>query len=791
MNAAWIPSLASWLLTIVLHSGLLLAAAWMIERALRLAPPARELVWRCALFGGVLTASLQSLALTSPHEWRLTLPAAAATNSISEPVKAAAIIAAKQTDAEPVVVAHAPSTQTASGTETIAASAPSATAPDASAEPASRITQFTSRLPAFVLVIWLGGALFAGLRLGRGLSALRRAKARARPAAQPANHELATLARRAGSFLPSLYTLPDIASPFAFGRSIVVPDWAPDSLDARQLRAMLAHELAHLVRRDPQWKLAIEYWRALLWFLPFAGLAQRRLDELAELACDAFAARQTGDARAVAECLASCAERHFDAHTYALMPAMAARGSALIQRIDQLLEGTVMSTTKPGLGLRAAAAAVLIACAFGLPTVGFLSPVALAQTPPSPPSPPSPPAPPKAPKASHSSSSSHSSISITSNDDSKETRVIINDDEHGLSLDMKGKIEFTADESDVAALSAGGSASFEEKRNGTTHRLELAERGGKLERRYFVDRSEQPFDADGRAWFAALLPKLIRESGLGAEARVQRLYANGGAAAVLAEVEQIYSDYVRGLYLGLLVDQGPLSPADLDHCMRLAGAIGGDYEKHQALARIFAKQKLDASQQSAFLQQALNIHGAYELSELLIGILPRLDDNAEVRSNWLAAAAHIDGDYERSRTLQAVLDRRDLNDGELASLLVASGDVHGDYEHSQVLVAIARHARNVDAIAPAYAQSVLKIGSDYERAQSLLALIHTGKLGAAGANAVLDATAKSGADYERSQVLIALAKTMPDDAALVARYHEVASHLAEYERGQVESALRR
>jgi len=117
--------------------------------------------------------------------------------------------------------------------------------------------------------------------------------------------------------------------------------------------------------------------------------------------------------------------------------------------------------------------------------------------------------------------------------------------------------------------------------------------------------------------------------------------------------------------------------------------------------------------------------------------------------------------------------------------------VHGDYEHGQVLVAIAKHARNVDAIAPAYAQSAAKIGSDYERAQSLLALIETGKLGNAGVNAVLDATAKVGGDYERSQVLIALARSMPDDATLVAHYREVASHLADYERGQVENALRR
>ena len=782
MNFASMPSLAGWLLSVALHGGLLLAAAKLIDRIARLAPATREWMWRSALFGGVLTASLQALMPASPPTWHLALPVST-TASVLEP----ALSGSASADATVLATTPSPSlADTANlGNETPnAVSASKAAIPENPvARPASAIATVLPSLPAAVLVLWLSGALLAFARLRNRFVDLRRALARAKPMTPPAHADLAALARRAGVRMPALYTLPDIASPFAFGRRILVPEWAA-SLDPRQWQAMLAHELAHVARRDPQWRLAIECWRAGFWFLPFAGFAQRRLDELAELACDAFAARQTGDAHAVAECLAACAERHFDNRIYALMPAMAARGSALIQRIDRLLEGTAMSTTQPGFLLRAATAAALTACAFGLPSVGFLSPAAQAQTPPQPPSPPSP------PSANHSGKT-HSSISINSNDGSREMRVIIDDDQHDLSLDAKGKIEFTADETDIASLSAGGTASLEEKRDGTTRRLELAERGGKLERRYFVDRSEQPFDAAGRAWLAALLPNLIRESGVGAEARVQRIYANGGAAAVLAEIDQIHSDYVRGLYLGLLVDKGPLSSADLDHCMRLAGSIGGDYEKHQALARIFAKQKLDAAQQLTFLQQASHISGAYELAELLTGILPRLDNSAQVRASWLDAAVRIDGDYERVRTLSALLEHNDPNDSELAALLRVSTKVNGAHERSELLIAIAEHAHNVDAIAPAYAQSTLEIGGDYERAQALLALIRTGKLGSAGAGAVLDATANVGGDYERSQVLIALARSMPDDSALVAHYREVASHLAEYERGQAENALRR
>src|SRR5207245_2790028 len=107
---------------------------------------------------------------------------------------------------------------------------------------------------------------------------------------------------------------------------------------------------------------------------------------------------------------------------------------------------------------------------------------------------------------------SSSSIHISDNDDEQKMWIEVDDPDRGFSANVHGKIEFSADETDIASLSAGGTASFEEKRDGTIRRLELAERNGQLERRYFADRHEQAYDAASRAWFAALLPNLIRET---------------------------------------------------------------------------------------------------------------------------------------------------------------------------------------------------------------------------------------------------------------------------------------
>ena len=48
-----------------------------------------------------------------------------------------------------------------------------------------------------------------------------------------------------------------------------------------------------------------------------------------------------------------------------------------------------------------------------------------------------------------------------------------------------------------------------------------------------------------------------------------------------------------------------------------------------------------------------------------------------------------------------------------------------------------------------------------------------------------------GSDYECREVLVALAQVMPNDAALIGRYRDVARTLSDYERGVAERALDR
>jgi len=784
---------AAWLLTVAVHATVLLGIAWLVDRGtLRSRPAWREMLWRAAFFGAVLTASVQVLLQTPTHA-RIALATRAhevsATNvapAVVSTTPGAATSAAADSSATPVLaqstpVEAAPTSRNAS--EIVVVSTP----PLHDALPV--------KLPPWHLILiagWLAGALIALARLGAAWFRLERSLAHAEPVANASlATDVAALAIHARVEPPALSALDDLTSPIAVtGRRILLPSWAVELLERDQLRAMLAHETAHIARRDPEWKLAIAAWCAVFWFVPLARLARKRLDEVAEISCDAWAAVHLGDGRSLAECLAECAERGVGGADLDLVPAMASRESPLLRRIDYLIAGVPMNTESAGARAGFAAAVALAIAAFVLPGVS-LQPASAQGAPPAPPSPPAPPAAPAAPAAPAVSPGTHIHISSDSDGKHDMTLVSVSDDHHNYNVKIDGKITFTDAEDDIATLSSGGSAAFSEKHDGRTQRVEIANRAGKLERRYFVDDKEQPFDAAAHAWMSTLIPTVIRETAIDADGRVKRIRAKGGANAVLDEIARIDSGYARGVYIKALAASGKLSSDEMTRALKLVDAIDSDYEKRNALVALGALQPFDASQQKLVLAQANKIGSDYERAELLVGLLPHLAKDADVRAAWLKAALGIKSDYEHRRALTAMLEAGVDDEKTLQTVVDAAESIGSDYERRELLVAAVQRTHDAETLAPAYATAAGKIGSDYERREALMSLIRAPGFGKVGSRSVLDALAQANAGYDCREVLVALARVMPNDADLIERYRAVARRLQDYDRGEAERALDR
>jgi TonB family protein len=136
--------------------------------------------------------------------------------------------------------------------------------------------------------IWLVGALLAATPLIAGIFMARRMVQRATPASPTLRRTLDKLALGADVLLSGNLKIP-LTCGF-FRPRILLPAPAEHWTSTR-LEAVLAHELAHVRRRDVAAQAAAHVVAALWWFQPLVWMMQRRLRTESEFACDAEAVR--------------------------------------------------------------------------------------------------------------------------------------------------------------------------------------------------------------------------------------------------------------------------------------------------------------------------------------------------------------------------------------------------------------------------------------------------------------------------------------------------------------------
>ena len=356
------PDLSGWLLTYLVHSTLLLTAAWLLAPRFR-SHRVREMLWKTALFGGFVTATGQSLLQVSPLAGRMTVPARAA----FAPAPKSGLSDHKKTDAEFADVTTDDTERSASSL-----SSPSSLSSASSASSASAFANL-SQEKMLVLSWAIGAALLLMLYLARRIHFARKISARRNVSGEPVSLMLAELCQAAGIARPiRLSASTALPSPVALGSSeIAVPEAALSDLDSGQQRSMLAHELAHLDRRDPFWLTAACIAQQLAFLQPLNRLARRRIQESAEYLCDEWAVRRTGSGVLLAKCLAKVAE-WLEASPRSLpVSGMAENKSHLVARVRRLLDGAPFPNAPGRRTLVLASFAVLAVTVLALPGVSL------------------------------------------------------------------------------------------------------------------------------------------------------------------------------------------------------------------------------------------------------------------------------------------------------------------------------------------------------------------------------------------------------------------------------------
>lgn len=327
MNDTIATGTVAWLLTYAVHSTVLLGMAWLVLRVRRAEPAVADLLWKVALVGGVVTASAQAALDIRP---------------VGSVALQRAEVSADQGAVVPFAGAEPIGRDATAGRETALRDplqAPPTSGRDLSG---STIAGEAGWSAAEVLTAaWFAVALLLlGWYGGRRLILVGRLGDRRVLADGPLHAQLGDLCRQAGIRRRIVLTASNaISSPVALGNGeICLPAAALADLETPQQRAMLSHELAHLVRRDPHWLAFACVLERMFFFQPLNRLARRGIQESAEYLADEWAARMSGGVP-LARCLVKVAEWIEASPLGVPVAGMAEQRSQLSARVMRLLEG--------------------------------------------------------------------------------------------------------------------------------------------------------------------------------------------------------------------------------------------------------------------------------------------------------------------------------------------------------------------------------------------------------------------------------------------------------------------
>jgi len=171
----------------------------------------------------------------------------------------------------------------------------------------SGIWAWKSSFPRLLLGVWLAGSVGMVARRSMAVVRFRRSLAGAVPAPPWLVAEARAIGDRLGVRPPPILVARGVGTPllWCLGRPrLILPAALIDRLEADRWPGILAHELAHLARRD-HWVVRLELLaEAVWWWNPLFRLTRRRLHEEAERACDARVVRDLPERRfAYAEAL--------------------------------------------------------------------------------------------------------------------------------------------------------------------------------------------------------------------------------------------------------------------------------------------------------------------------------------------------------------------------------------------------------------------------------------------------------------------------------------------------------
>lgn len=364
-----------------------------------------------------------------------------------------------------------------------------------------------------------------------------------------------------------------------------------------------------------------------------------------------------------------------------------------------------------------------------------------------------------------------------------------------VEINYRGTIEFSDDDTDVVKLSPGGRLRVSD---GGWFRGQSAEftadANGQITRRYWVGSTERPYEPEGRQWVAKVLPRFIRQSGLGAPARVARIFKAKGAPGVLSEISLIQGSWGKRVYFSELLKMPGIDARTVQQILSQAGremdsdyelaslliatsslladegtrrayleaarSIESDYEMRRVFASVLKQGNAAQALVPGILDAATNIDSDYELASLLIQVAGERPIDNTTRAAFFKALASVSSSYEHRRALSAVV-KPNMTREMAASVLTSVAEIESDFERASLLLEFLKESNIEGELRAPFFHAVNGINSSYERGRVLQTLVKRGDASEATVLEVIKSAKAMDGSYESSQVMLAVAGTYP------------------------------
>ena len=352
-----------------------------------------------------------------------------------------------------------------------------------------------------------------------------------------------------------------------------------------------------------------------------------------------------------------------------------------------------------------------------------------------------------------------------------------------------GKYRLGDDDRSIAELSPGGYLKFRE--NDTTMTVE-SDLDGKLRYTLYDGREKLQMNDSGRNFVAAQLQKMIRLGFFGEE-RAERIYRNGGAVALLAELSKIRMEGGRDPYLDLLLHADSLAAPQRIALLRLADS-SSDMGLRQHVLERFGRDQL---RDSAVAHEWLSAVGHIEASFVKKGLLLKHLDSgltADRFDSVVAITSRLGSDGDQQDIYKSLADLPGMrrHDSVFAQpWLGAVGELQQSYMKKDLLLLYLRPADSAGGppVPADQFDTVLAIvgrfGSSVDEQEVYKVLSDLPGKTDGEWTGLLRAAGTLNEDYLKSELLLRIAANMPRTDSLRAAYRLVARSIrddAEYGR---------